>query len=55
VEAGAYDGEIFSNSLYFEVKRGWTGVSLIKHFLFFANDSENRREFFPLEICSMIV
>jgi hypothetical protein len=26
VEAGAYDGKIFSNSLFFEVKQGWTGL-----------------------------
>ena len=26
IEAGAYDGEVFSNSLYFELQKGWTGV-----------------------------
>ena len=26
VEAGAFDGEIISNSLYFETKLGWSGV-----------------------------
>jgi FkbM family methyltransferase len=26
VEAGGYDGEQYSNSLYFELKRNWTGV-----------------------------
>ena len=26
IEAGAFDGEIFSNSLFFEAKRNWTGL-----------------------------
>ena len=26
IEAGAYDGEIYSNSLYYELKHGWTGL-----------------------------
>jgi len=26
VECGAYDGEIYSNSLFFELKRNWTGL-----------------------------
>ena len=26
IEAGAYDGEVYSNSLYFELKRGWKGL-----------------------------
>eukprot|EP00095_Tigriopus_kingsejongensis_P001337 maker-scaffold1057_size73593-snap-gene-0.26 protein:Tk01337 transcript:maker-scaffold1057_size73593-snap-gene-0.26-mRNA-1 annotation:"hypothetical protein DAPPUDRAFT_224483" len=26
IEAGAYDGEIFSNSLFFEIKKNWTGL-----------------------------
>jgi hypothetical protein len=26
IECGAYDGEIFSNSLFFELKRNWTGL-----------------------------
>ena len=26
IEAGAYDGEEFSNSLYFEMKKGWQGL-----------------------------
>lgn len=26
IEAGAYDGEAFSNSLFFEVSRNWTGL-----------------------------
>ena len=26
IEAGAYDGEVYSNSLYFEIKRGWKGL-----------------------------
>jgi hypothetical protein len=26
VEAGAYDGEVFSNSLFFELKLGWKGL-----------------------------
>ena len=26
IEAGAYDGEGFSNSLYFELKYNWTGL-----------------------------
>jgi hypothetical protein len=26
IEAGAYDGEIFSNSLHFELKQGWKGL-----------------------------
>jgi hypothetical protein len=26
VEAGAYDGETFSNTLYLEKRLGWTGL-----------------------------
>ncbi len=26
IEAGAYDGEVFSNSLFYELKHGWTGL-----------------------------
>ena len=26
IEAGAYDGEIYSNTLLFEVERNWTGL-----------------------------
>ena len=26
IEAGAFDGEMFSNSLYYELKQGWTGL-----------------------------
>ena len=26
IEAGAYDGEEFSNSLYFEKEKGWKGL-----------------------------
>jgi hypothetical protein len=26
IEAGAYDGEIYSNSLLFELKKGWNGL-----------------------------
>jgi hypothetical protein len=26
IEAGAYDGEVFSNSLYYELKLGWKGL-----------------------------
>ena len=26
LEAGAFDGELLSNSLLFEMKKGWTGV-----------------------------
>ena len=26
IEAGAYDGEEFSNSLFFEMKNNWTGL-----------------------------
>ena len=26
MEAGAYDGELFSNSLLFETKLGWSGI-----------------------------
>ena len=26
IEAGAYDGEHMSNSLYFELKKGWNGL-----------------------------
>ena len=26
VEAGAYDGEMFSNTLFFELKKNWTGL-----------------------------
>ncbi len=26
IEAGAFDGEIYSNSLYYELKQGWTGL-----------------------------
>ena len=26
VESGADDGEIYSNTLYFEMNRGWTGL-----------------------------
>ena len=26
IECGAYDGEIFSNSLFFELRRNWTGL-----------------------------
>ena len=26
IEAGAYDGEVFSNTLFFELKQSWTGL-----------------------------
>ena len=26
IEAGAYDGELFSNTLFFELKQKWTGL-----------------------------
>lgn len=26
IESGGYDGEVFSNSLFFELKRNWTGI-----------------------------
>lgn len=26
IEAGAFDGEHMSNSLYFELKKGWNGI-----------------------------
>lgn len=26
IECGAYDGEIFSNTLFFEMQRNWTGL-----------------------------
>ena len=32
IEAGAYNGELFSNSLLFELKRNYTGVIFIKLF-----------------------
>jgi hypothetical protein len=26
VEAGAFDGELYSNTLYLEMKKSWTGI-----------------------------
>ena len=26
IEAGAYDGEVFSNTLFYELKQNWTGL-----------------------------
>ena len=31
VEAGAYDGELFSNSLFYEVEKGWNGLLVEPH------------------------
>ena len=46
IEAGGYDGEAFSNSLYFEMKRGWKGI-LIEPIpkLFDRLISKNRKAF----------
>ena len=31
IEAGAYDGEEYSNSLFYEVEKGWNGLLVESH------------------------
>ena len=31
IEAGAYDGEMWSNSLFYEVEKGWNGLLVEAH------------------------
>ena len=31
IEAGAYDGEMWSNSLFYEVEKGWNGLLVEPH------------------------
>ena len=46
IEAGAYDGETFSNTLYFERKRNWTGLLVeADPKLFYLLKNKNRRAF----------
>ena len=46
IEAGAHDGEDYSNSLLFEMKRNWTGILIeADPFVFQKMQSRNRRAF----------
>lgn len=44
IECGAYDGEIFSNTLFFEMQRNWTGLLIEANQNAFQNmKSKNRK------------
>ena len=43
IEAGAYDGILYSNSLLFEVKRNWTGLLVEPNPVLFQRMQHKRR------------
>ena len=45
VEAGAYDGQKFSNSLFYEVEKGWDGLLVEAHPEAFARMKKRVRYF----------
>jgi FkbM family methyltransferase len=51
VEAGAYDGEYHSNSLYFELKRNWTGILIEPVPSSYASILKKRRNAYALNAC----
>ena len=51
VEAGAADGEAFSNSLFFEKSRNWTGLLVEANPLFFKSILGKRRHAFMINSC----
>ena len=69
VEAGAFDGELYSNTLYLEMKKSWSGILVpilptILYFrkldrlttIFLSNWPRFRyRDFFPMTIFSMVI
>jgi len=51
VEAGAYDGQKFSNSLFYEVEKGWDGLLVEAHPEAFARMKKRKRKAWKLGNC----
>lgn len=51
IEAGGFDGESFSNTLFFERERNWTGIIIEPIPRYFAQILEKNRHAFALNMC----
>jgi hypothetical protein len=51
VEAGGFNGELFSNSLFFELERGWDGILVEANGKMFAEIVGRRRRAHALNAC----
>jgi hypothetical protein len=51
IEAGAFDGEAFSNTLYFEIKRNWTGLLIEPIPSVFKDLLSKNRNVFSINAC----
>lgn len=51
IEAGAYDGETFSNTLFFELNRNWTGILIEPVPSFFHSVLSKKRNCYALNAC----
>ena len=51
IEAGAYDGEFQSNSLFFEMQRNWTGLLIEPVPSFFEKILTKNRKMFKINAC----
>jgi len=51
VEAGGYDGEDFSNSLFFELERNWTGILIEPIPSFYKKILKKNRKIFSINCC----
>ena len=51
IEAGAYDGELQSNSLFFEMQRNWTGLLIEPVPSFFEKLLKKNRQMFKINAC----
>ena len=51
VEAGAFDGELISNTLFFELRMGWTGVLIEPNPIAFERLLSKRRKAWSANVC----
>ena len=51
IESGGFDGETFSNSLYFELKRNWTGILIEPIPSFFRKLVSKKRLVYAINAC----
>lgn len=51
VEAGGWDGELYSNSLFFELERNWTGILIEPQFNQFKKLISKNRRIYAINAC----
>ncbi|XP_052810037.1 uncharacterized protein LOC128238295 [Mya arenaria] len=51
IEVGGYDGEYYSNTLFFEMERNWTGLLIEANPYLYANLSQKNRACYTVNCC----